>query len=96
MAAGYLVPVTVKACPDPNKGQGVFAAAPVTKGTLLWQPNQVQAIPADEITSTLAAMPYENAQVSWQTPRPEQCLLKPCKLALVFPGVAAPVFCSSQ
>lgn len=63
-AAGYLVPVTVKVCADASKGQGVFATAPVTKGTLLWRPDQVKAVPADEITSNLAAMPHTQASVS--------------------------------
>lgn len=64
MSAGYLVPVTVKVSAAASKGQGVFAAAPVTKGALLWRPNHVKAVPAEEITSTLAAMPYEQASVS--------------------------------
>ena len=65
MPAGYLVPVTIKVCPESSKGEGVFATAPVKKGTLLWQPSQVQAVPVDEITSKLAALPHEEAHVSY-------------------------------
>ena len=64
MAAGYLVPVDVKVCPDISKGYGVFAKAPVKKGTLLWQPTQVKAVPIEEITARLAAMPHKDAHVS--------------------------------
>ena len=64
MTSGYLVPIVVKVCADPDKGQGVFATAPVPKGTLLWKPNHVQAVPAEDITARLAAMPYQVAQVS--------------------------------
>ena len=64
MPAGYLVPVTIKICPDSSKGEGVFATAHVKKGTLLWQPSQVQVVPVDEITAKLAALPYDQAHVS--------------------------------
>ena len=63
MAAGYLVPVNVKPCSDPSRGSGVFATAPVKKGTLLWQPDQVKAVPAEQITADLAAMPHDDAHV---------------------------------
>lgn len=72
MTTGYLEPITVKVCRDPSKGQGVFATARVKKGTLLWQPNQVQAIPVEDITAKLAAMPYEEAHV--------RCILSPGRL----------------
>ncbi|KAK9863238.1 hypothetical protein WJX84_011240 [Apatococcus fuscideae] len=39
----------------------VFAAAPVKKGTLLWQPNQVKAVPAKQITADLAGMAHDDA-----------------------------------
>lgn len=68
MSTGYLVPVAVRVCADASKGQGVFATSPVTKGTLLWKPDQVKAVPADEITSSLAAMPHEQASVSTRLP----------------------------
>ncbi|KAL3150978.1 hypothetical protein ABBQ32_000718 [Trebouxia sp. C0010 RCD-2024] len=61
MSKGYLVPVTVKVCADGSKGHGVFATAPVTKGTLLWRPSEVKAVPAAKVTSSLAAMPREEA-----------------------------------
>ncbi len=64
MAAGYLVPVDVRICPDPTHGQGVFATAAVKKGTLLWSPKQVEAIPTEAITSKLAALPHDDAHVS--------------------------------
>ena len=63
MAAGYLVPTLVKECTDSNKGQGVFATAPIKQGTLLWQPKHVEAVPVDEIILRLDAMPYDQAQV---------------------------------
>ena len=63
MAAGYLVPVNVKPCSDHSKGSGVFATAPVKKGTLLWQPNQVKAVPAEQMMADLAAMPPDDAHV---------------------------------
>ena len=64
MSTGYLEPVAVRVCADASKGHGVFATAPVTRGTLLWKPDQVKAVAADEITSTLAAMPDDEASVS--------------------------------
>lgn len=76
MSKGYLVPVTVKVCADGSKGHGVFATAPVTKGTLLWRPSEVKAVPAAKVTSSLAAMPREEASVS-----PDDRLLS-CKSAL--------------
>ena len=47
----------------PARHKASFATAPVTKGTLLWQPKEVKAVPADEITSILAAMPHDKATV---------------------------------
>lgn len=58
------MPVAVKVCADVSKGQGVFATAAVPKGTLLWKPDQVEAVPADKIASNLAAMPHDQAAVS--------------------------------
>lgn len=64
MSTGYLAPVAVRVCADASKGHGVFATALVRQGTLLWKPDQVKAVAADEITSTLAAMPDDKASVS--------------------------------
>lgn len=60
------MPVAIRVCADASKGQGVFATAPVTKGTLLWRPKEVKAVPADKMTSILAAMPHDKASVRAQ------------------------------
>lgn len=95
MAAGYLVPTLVKECTDPNKGQGVFATAPIKQGTLLWQPKHVEAVPADEIISRLDAMPYDHAQVRRDPDQrllPQRLLPEQTETVCLLADVVASVF----
>lgn len=60
---GFVVEVEVRPCAEENKGRGVFALAAIPHGTLLWTPNLLTSLDADELKQHLAAMDFESAHV---------------------------------
>ena len=63
-SAGFCVPYTVRATPD--KGLGVFASAPIPKGTILWRFVRGQYAVYDELSLRAFVAQLSRSEVAYE------------------------------
>lgn len=75
---GFVVPIEVRLCEDPQRGQGVFATVDIASGTLVWTPTLLSSWSPEEARKRLAAMPFQQAHEclrhSFVAPAAPECL----------------------